>query len=101
MCFHDGCAARLARAAGHSVRCVLTDGGAKFVTPMTLAALSEDQVFPTLWDLKDEVEMGPGDMIVVPPDVEHWAETVGDEPVVDLSVFSPKREEYAAEEARR
>jgi len=46
----------------------------------------------------DEVVAGPGDMLVVPPGVEHWAETVGDEPVVDLSVFSPRRDEYAAEE---
>jgi phosphopantothenoylcysteine decarboxylase / phosphopantothenate---cysteine ligase len=40
------------------VRCVLTDGGAQFVTPMTLAALSEQPVHTSLWDLKDEVEMG-------------------------------------------
>jgi quercetin dioxygenase-like cupin family protein len=47
----------------------------------------------------DEVtELGPGGMLVVPSGVEHWAETIGDEPVVDLSVFSPRRDEYAAEE---
>src|SRR5918993_1992994 len=49
---------RLLRKAGASVRCVLTEGGAQFVTPMTLAALSENQVHTSLWDLKDEVEMG-------------------------------------------
>ena len=32
------------------------------------------------------------------PHVEHYAETVGDEPCVDLSIFTPKRDEYAAEE---
>ena len=47
----------------------------------------------------EEVILGPGEMLVVPPNVEHWAETVGDEPVLDLSIFSPRREEYAAEEA--
>jgi quercetin dioxygenase-like cupin family protein len=47
----------------------------------------------------DEVEMGPGDLLVVPPNVEHFAETVGDEPCVDLSIFTPRRDEYAAEEA--
>ena len=47
---------------------------------------------------EDEAILGPGEMLVVPPGVEHWAETVGDEPVVDLSVFSPRRDEYAAEE---
>ena len=39
------------------------------------------------------------DMLVVPPGVEHWAETIGAEPAVDLSVFSPRRDEYAAEES--
>ena len=46
----------------------------------------------------EETELGPGGMLVVPPDVEHWAETIGDEPALDLSVFSPRRDEYAAEE---
>ena len=49
---------RLLRKAGASVRCVLTAGGAHFVTPMTLAALSENPVHTSLWDLKDETEMG-------------------------------------------
>ena len=34
---------RLIRKDGMSVRCVLTEGGAHFVTPMTLAALSENK----------------------------------------------------------
>jgi quercetin dioxygenase-like cupin family protein len=38
-------------------------------------------------------------MLVVPPNVEHYAETIGDEPAVDLSVFTPRRDEYAAEES--
>ncbi len=64
---------RLIRRAGASVRCVLTEGGAHFVTPMTLAALSEDQVYTSLWDLKDEAEMGhiqlsrQADLVVVCP----------------------------------
>ena len=49
---------RLIRKAGGTVRCVLTKSGAEFVTPMTLAALSEQPVHTSLWDLKDEVEMG-------------------------------------------
>ena len=49
---------RLIRRWGGSVRCVLTAGGAQFITPMTLAALSEQSVHTSLWDLKDEVEMG-------------------------------------------
>src|SRR3546814_20647624 len=59
--------------AGMSVRCVLTDGGAQFITPMTLAALSEQPVHTSLWDLKDEAEMGhiqlsrEADLLVVCP----------------------------------
>ena len=49
---------RLIRKAGMEVTCVLTEGGSHFVTPMTLAALSENRVHTSLWDLKDEVEMG-------------------------------------------
>jgi phosphopantothenoylcysteine decarboxylase/phosphopantothenate--cysteine ligase len=64
---------RLIRKAGGTVRCVLTRGGAQFVTPMTLAALSEQPVHTSLWDLKDEVEMGhiqlsrQADLVVVCP----------------------------------
>ena len=49
---------RLARRAGHEVTPVLTAGGAHFVTPMTLAALAESPVYTSMWDLKDESEMG-------------------------------------------
>ena len=49
---------RLLRKEGHSVVPVLTDGGSHFVTPMSLAALAESPVYTSLWDLKDEAEMG-------------------------------------------
>ena len=64
---------RLIRKHGGEVTCVLTNGGAQFVTPMTLAALSENPVYTSLWDLKNEVEMGhiqlsrQADLIVVCP----------------------------------
>src|SRR4028118_2260546 len=64
---------RLLRKAGASVTCVLTEGGKQFVTPMALAALSENEVFTSLWDLKNEVEMGhiqlsrQADLVVVCP----------------------------------
>jgi len=64
---------RLIRQAGMSVRCVLTDGGAQFVTPMTLATLSGQPVHTSLWDLKDEAEIGhiqlsrQADLVVVAP----------------------------------
>jgi phosphopantothenoylcysteine decarboxylase/phosphopantothenate--cysteine ligase len=49
---------RLLTKAGHSVTPVLTDGGAHFVTPMALGALAQSPVHSSLWDLKDEVEIG-------------------------------------------
>ncbi|MFA6031522.1 MAG: bifunctional phosphopantothenoylcysteine decarboxylase/phosphopantothenate synthase [Myxococcota bacterium] len=64
---------RLIRKAGGSVTCVLTEGGQQFVTPMALAALSENKVYTSLFDLKDEVEMGhirlsrEADLVVVCP----------------------------------
>jgi phosphopantothenoylcysteine decarboxylase/phosphopantothenate--cysteine ligase len=64
---------RLIKKAGGEVTCVLTAGGAHFITQMTLAALSENKVYTSLWDLKDEVEMGhiqlsrAADLIVVAP----------------------------------
>jgi phosphopantothenoylcysteine decarboxylase / phosphopantothenate---cysteine ligase len=64
---------RLIRKGGGSVTCVLTEGGRHFVTEMALAALSENPVYTTLWDLKNEVEMGhiqlsrQADVIVVCP----------------------------------
>jgi len=64
---------RLCRKADIGVTCVVTEGGQHFVTPMTLAALSENKVYTTLWDLKDEAEMGHiqlsrnADLIVVAP----------------------------------
>ena len=64
---------RLIRKAGGTVTCVLTQGGQQFVTPMALAALSESKVYTSLFDLKDEVEMGhiqlsrEADLVVVCP----------------------------------
>jgi phosphopantothenoylcysteine decarboxylase/phosphopantothenate--cysteine ligase len=49
---------RLVRKEGHEVTPVLTEGGSHFVTPMSLAALAESPVYTSLWDLKDEAEMG-------------------------------------------
>jgi phosphopantothenoylcysteine decarboxylase/phosphopantothenate--cysteine ligase len=49
---------RLLKKAGHMVTPVLTRGGEHFVTPMTLGALAQSPVHTSLWDLKDEVEMG-------------------------------------------
>jgi len=64
---------RLIRKGGGDVTCVLTNGGAQFVTPMALAALSGNQVHTSLWDLKNEAEIGhiqlsrEADLVVVCP----------------------------------
>jgi quercetin dioxygenase-like cupin family protein len=41
-------------------------------------------------------DLGPGGLLVVPPNVEHWGEVIGDEPVLNFDVFTPGRPEYAA-----
>lgn len=64
---------RRLRDRGAEVRCVVTAGAQKFVTPMTFAALSENPVFTDLFSLKDESEMGhirlsrEADLILVAP----------------------------------
>ena len=64
---------RRLRERGAAVRCVLTRGGSQFVTPLSLAALSEDKVYTELFSLTDEAEMGhiqlsrDADLLVVAP----------------------------------
>ncbi len=64
---------RLLKREGAAVRCVLTAGGAQFVTPLSLQALSEDKVYTDLFSLTDESEMGhiqlsrAADLVVVAP----------------------------------
>jgi phosphopantothenoylcysteine decarboxylase/phosphopantothenate--cysteine ligase len=56
-----------------AVTCVLTDAGAEFVTPMTLATLSGNRVHTSLWDAGEEAEIGhiqlsrAADLVVVCP----------------------------------
>src|SRR5215813_5901485 len=49
---------RLLKKAGHEVSPVLTRGGEHFVTAMSLGTLAEAEVHSSLWELKDEVEIG-------------------------------------------
>ncbi len=64
---------RLLKKSGADVRCILTNGGSQFVTPLSVAALSEEHVFTDLWSLKDESEMGhirlsrEADLILIAP----------------------------------
>lgn len=64
---------RRLRERGAAVRCVVTAAGAKFVTPLSLQALSEDRVYTDMFSLTDENEMGhiqlsrDADLLVVAP----------------------------------
>lgn len=64
---------RRLRDRGLAVRCVLTDGGSRFVTPLALGSVSEDKVYGDLWSLTDESEMGhielsrSADLLLVAP----------------------------------
>jgi phosphopantothenoylcysteine decarboxylase/phosphopantothenate--cysteine ligase len=64
---------RRLRERGVAVRCVLTKGGAQFVTPLSVSTLSRDKVYGDLWSLTDESEIGhirlarDCDLVVVAP----------------------------------
>lgn len=64
---------RRLRERGAHVRCILTKGGAQFVTPLAVGALSGEKVYQDLWSLTDEQEMGhirlvrETDLIIVAP----------------------------------
>ena len=64
---------RLLRKAGTEVRALLTDGGAQFVTPLSLAALTGHPVHQALFSPDDETTMGHielsrwADLVVVAP----------------------------------
>lgn len=64
---------RRLRENGVLVRCILTKSAEKFVTPLSVAALTENTVYNDLWSLKDETEMGhirlsrEADLVVVAP----------------------------------
>jgi phosphopantothenoylcysteine decarboxylase/phosphopantothenate--cysteine ligase len=64
---------RLLVRSGHAVTAVLTEAGARFVTPLSLQALTGTRVYQDLWSLTDESEMGhiqlsrAADLVVVAP----------------------------------
>ncbi|OSQ45857.1 bifunctional phosphopantothenoylcysteine decarboxylase/phosphopantothenate--cysteine ligase CoaBC [Thalassospira sp. MCCC 1A01428] len=64
---------RRLRDQGASIRAILTKGGAEFVTPLSVAALTENKVYQDLFSLTDEAEMGhirlsrEADLVLVAP----------------------------------
>jgi phosphopantothenoylcysteine decarboxylase/phosphopantothenate--cysteine ligase len=64
---------RRLRERGATVRCILSKGGAQFVTPLSVSALSHEKVYQDQFSLTDEHEMGhlrlsqEADLVVVAP----------------------------------
>ncbi len=64
---------RLLKKRNIASRCILTEAGKQFVTPMSVGALSADKVYDDLFSLTDEAEMGhielsrSADLVVVCP----------------------------------
>jgi len=111
---------RKLRKEGASVRCLLTAGGAQFVTPLTVAALSEEKVYQDIFSLTDEAEMGhirlsrESDLIVVAPasadilarmanglasDLATTALLATDKPVMVVPAMNVRMWEHAATQA--
>ena len=64
---------RILKKNGSKVQVILTKGGAEFITPLSVAAISGEKVYQELFSLKDESKMGhiqlsrENDLIVVAP----------------------------------
>ncbi|HYB11232.1 MAG TPA: bifunctional phosphopantothenoylcysteine decarboxylase/phosphopantothenate--cysteine ligase CoaBC [Alphaproteobacteria bacterium] len=64
---------RRLRERGAAVRAILTNGGAQFVTPLSVASLTEEKVYQDIFSLTDESEMGhielsrSADLLVIAP----------------------------------
>ena len=111
---------RRLREQGAAVRCVLTEGGAAFVTPLSVSALSEDKVYTSLFSLTDEAEMGhiqlsrDADLLLVVPatadimakmaaglatDLATTALLATDKPVMVVPAMNVRMWEHAATQA--
>lgn len=72
-CYKSAILARLLIKAGHSVRVMMTDGACQFITPLTLQALTGNEVHTKLLDEQAERGMGHiqlakwADLVVVVP----------------------------------
>ena len=64
---------RIIKNDGNSVSTILTKGGEKFVTPLSVAAISNEKIYQNIFSLKDEIDMGhiqlsrESDIIIVAP----------------------------------
>lgn len=101
------------------VRCILTEAGSAFVTPLSVASLSGNKVFTDLFSLTDEAEMGhirlsrEADLVVVAPatadlmakmahgladDLASTALLATDKPVLIAPAMNPEMWQHAATE---
>jgi phosphopantothenoylcysteine decarboxylase/phosphopantothenate--cysteine ligase len=84
--------------AGAQVRCVLTPGGAQFVTPMSLAALSRNPVAqnlhdPALWEMAHLSLAGWAELVLIAPATADFIARLAQgraEGVLDALVLSTK-----------
>jgi len=111
---------RCLRERGSGVRCILTAGGAEFVTALALQAVSEQRVYQDLFSLTDENEMGhiqmsrEADVVLVAPataniiakmaqgicdDLATTALLATDKPVVIAPAMNVRMWEHAATRA--
>lgn len=111
---------RLIKKSGGAVRCILTNGGAQFITPLSVASLSGEKCYTDLWSLTDEAEMGhirlsrEADLVVVAPasadimarmahglanDLATTALLATDKPVMVAPAMNPYMWENAATQA--
>ena len=64
---------RLLKKSGARIRCILTQGGSQFITPLSVSSLSGEKCYTDLWSLTDEAEMGhirlarEADLVVIAP----------------------------------
>ncbi len=75
---------RRLREQGAQVRAILTTAAARFITPLSMAALTEDKVYSDLFSLTDEAEMGhirlsreAGLIVVAPASADLLAKMAG------------------------
>ena len=84
---------------GIKSRVILTQAASHFVTPLSLAALSGDKVYQSLFDLTDETEMGhiqlsrSADLVVVAPATAHLIARMAQGPVSYTHLTLPTNRE--------
>lgn len=64
---------RLLKKSGATVKCILTDGGAQFITALSVSSLTGEETYTNLWALKDSTDMAhirltrEADLVIVAP----------------------------------